>query len=147
MRDRVLYNSVRALLRDDERISHVAHMWTRHRLVLPYAALAFAALLVLGIVVGIEQWNSRIGLAVAGAAIAAMATTEYRVLALTTDGLVLLRGSRVRQRATELIKRLPDSTDVEPVGSNLVITDWSVETTVYSVMKRHQSAMVAISQR
>jgi hypothetical protein len=45
------------------------------------------------------------------------------------------------------MSRLPDSTKIEPVGSNLVITDWSVGTASYSVMKRHQAAMVAISQR
>ena len=122
-------------------------MWTRHRLIVPYAAFAFAVLLIVGIATGIEQWSGRFGLAVAGAALAAMATTEYRVLALTASGLVLLRSSRIRQRATALIERLPASVEVRPIGSNLVITDWSVDSNVYSVMKRHQSAMVAISER
>ena len=104
-------------------------------------------MLIVALLVGVEQWGGRIGLALAAAATAAMATTEYRVLALTSDGLVLLRSSRVRQKAGAIIGRLPASTRVEPVGSNLVITDWSVGDTVYSVMKRHQAAMVAISQR
>ena len=98
-------------------------------------------------VVGVEQWSGRVGLGLAGAATAAMATTDYRVLTLTTGGLFLLRSSRVRQKAVEVIDRFPAATPVEPVGSNLVITDWSVGDGVYSVMKRHQAAMVAISQR
>lgn len=147
MRDRVLHNSVRAQLPDTDRILHLVHMWSRHRWLLPYAALAFGGMLIVALLVGVEQWGGRIGLALAAAATAAMATTEYRVLALTSDGLVLLRSSRVRQKAVAIIGRLPASTRVEPVGSNLVITDWSVGDTVYSVMKRHQAAMVAISQR
>lgn len=147
MRDRVLHNSVRAQLRDTDRILHLVHMWSRHRWLVPYAALAFAFMLGVAILVGVEQWGGRIGLALAAAVTAAMSTTEYRVLAWTTDGLVLLQSSRIRQKATAIIAHLPPSTSVQPVGSNLVITDWMVGDTVYSVMKRHQAAMVAISQR
>lgn len=147
MRAKILDSSVRSLLDEGERLVHVAHMWTRHRLALPFLAAAFVTMFVLSILLGIGDWGGRFGLGCAGAAIAAMATTEYRVLALTSDGLVLLRSSRVRQKATSLMSRLPDSTKIEPVGSNLVITDWSVGDASYSVMKRHQAAMVAISQR
>ena len=147
MRDRVLYNSVRALLPADERIVELAHMWSRHRLIVPYVAGAFIALFALAFVIGVTQWGGRVGLGFAGGAVAAMAATEYRVLVLTSEGLVLLRSSKVRQKATELIERLGRSTKVEAVGSNLVITDWSVGGRVYSVMKRHQNSMVSISQR
>ena len=147
MRDRVLHNSVRALLPDADRIVHLVHMWSRHRLMLPYAIAAFAGMFVVAFVVGVEQWSGRIGLGLAGAATAAMATTEYRVLALTTNGLVLLRSSRVRQKAVAVIETLPSATVIAPETSNLVITDWSVGDAVYSVMKRHQASMVAISQR
>ena len=147
MRERVLYNSTRVLLEEEERIRHLVHMWGRHRLSVPYIVGAFGLFLVLAFVIGIEQWGGRLGLAFAGGAIAAMATTEYRILALTTESLVLLRSSRIRQKATSLLRRLPDDAEVAPVGSNLVITDWSVAGEVYSVMKRQQSAMVAISER
>ncbi len=147
MRDRVLHNSVRALLPDADRIVHLVHMWSRHRLMLPYAVVAFAGMVLLAFAVGVEQWSGRIGLGLAGAATAAMATTEYRVLAQTTSGLVLLRSSRVRQKALAIIETLPHTTAIAPVTSNLVITDWSVGDAIYSVMKRHQAAMVAISQR
>ena len=147
MRDGILYSSVQKLLPADEKVLHVAHTWTRHRWTVPYAVAAFVGFFAVAFAVEVEQWSGRVGLGLAGAAIATMATTEYRVLVLTSSGLVLLRSSRVRQRATALIKRLPASTQVKPVGSNLVITDWEVGSVVYSVMKRSQAAMVAISER
>lgn len=147
MRDRVLHNSVRAALPSEERIMHLAHMWTRHPFMLAYAAVACLAMVAFAVAVGVEQWGGRIGLGLAAGAVASMAATEYRVLALTTEGLVLFRSSKTRQKATKLLERLPKSAEVQPVGSNLVITDWSVGDQVYSVMKRHQNAMVAISQR
>ena len=147
MRQRILYDSVRPHLSDGERIRDLVHMWRRHHLLIPYAGAAFVGLFVLAFVVGITAWSGRVGLALAGASLAAMATTEYRVLARTTEGLVLLRSSRVRQRATELIKRLPDTTVITPVSSNLVLTEWKVNKATYSVMKRYQGAMVTISQR
>lgn len=147
MRDNVLNSSVRSLLPKDEQLIALVHMWSRHRLMFPFLAAAFVGLLVVTIVAGFEGWSSRIGLALAGAAVASMATTEYRVLAHTGRGLVLLRSSRVRQKATEVIDYLPDDTQVEPVGTNLVITDWRVGDQTYSVMRRHQSSMVAISNR
>lgn len=147
MRSGILYSSVRKVLPDDERIMQIAHMWTRHRLTLPYGVAAFVGCLVVAIVVGIDQWSGRLVIGLAGAAVATMATTEYRVLVLTRKGLYLLGSSRIRQRATTVIRQLSPGVTVEPVGSNLVITDWSVDGQVYSVMKRHQAAMLAISQK
>lgn len=148
MRESVLTSSVRALLPNDERIVALVHMWRRHRLMVPFVLASFTGVLVVAILAGFEEWSGRIGLALGAGALAAMATTEYRVLALTSDDdLVLFRSSRVRQKATELLVRLPESTVVEPAGTNLVITDWKVADHIYSVMRRYQSAMVAISER
>jgi len=145
MRERVLYDSARALLPDDEKIIHLVHMWSRHRLMVPYAMFAGAAIFVLAMVVSVEQWSGRFGLALGGAAVAAMAMTEYRVLVETPTSLVLMRSSRVRQRAVALIERMPRTTSIEPVGSNLVITDWELGGVTYSVMKRYQNAMTSIA--
>ena len=125
----------------------IAHMWTRHPLGIAYAVGAALAMFALATVLGVGQSSGRVGLGLAAGAIAAMASTEYRVLALTTSGLILFRSSKTRQKATSVIDRLAASTKIEPVSGNLVITDWSVGDQVYSVMKRHQMAMVAISQR
>jgi hypothetical protein len=147
MRERVLYDSVRALLGDGETIEQLVHMWSRNRLLLPYALVAGGAVFVVAILVDVDQWSGRVGLALAGAAVAAMATTDYRVLVRTPSNLVLMRSSKVRQKALEVIDRLPADIAVEPVGSNLVITDWNLNGVTYSVMKRYQHAMTAIASR
>lgn len=58
---------------------------------------------------------------------------------------MLLRASRVRQVAFEMIERLPASTPVELVGNNLVLTDWMVGERRYTVPKSSQSAMARIA--
>ena len=145
MRERVFYRSVQSFLDDGDRIAHMVHMWSRHRLALPFILGATLIMGVVAIVVGVEQWSGRIGLALAAGAVGAFATTEYRILVATTQGLVMLRSSRIRQKAVGFIERLPASTTIEPTGSNLVITEWRVGTASYSVMKRFQKPMVAIS--
>lgn len=147
MHDRILHHSAQQLLDDDDRIVHVVHMFTRHRLFVPYVLGSTGALFVLGIMLGIEQWSGRIGLALGAGALAAMATTEYRVLVQARSGLVLMRSSRIRRKATAVLKRLPDNIEVVPVGSNLVITDFRVGTVIYSVMKRFQAPMSSIASR
>ncbi|MGI9605786.1 MAG: hypothetical protein ACR2P0_06570 [Acidimicrobiales bacterium] len=147
MRERSLLNSVRKHLPADERVVRVVHMWTRHRLLIPYAIAAFVAMLAVASVVGVPQWSGRVGIGLAGSAIAAMATTEYRVLAESANGLFLLRSSRIRQTATALDRKLGSDAEIELVGNNLVITEWLVDGTRYSVMKRFQADMVALSIR
>jgi len=144
-RQRVLYESVRQLLDADERIDHVVYMSKRHRLMVPYVLAAFAGLGIVAFVVGIEQWSGRIGLGLAGAAVAAAATTDYRILASTSSGLVLFQSSRIRQFARKLLRRLDVDVEIAAVGGNLVMTDWLVDGDRYSVMKRFQQAMTAIA--
>lgn len=147
MRENVLYRSIRSLLPDDEMIVAHVHMWRRHRLMVPYVIVAFFGVLAVTLTVGFEEWSSRIGLALGAAALAGMSTTEYRVLVLTTSDLVLMGSSRIRQVATEVVDRLPSTITIKPVGTNLIITDWAVGDQTYSVMRRYQAAMVAISER
>jgi len=147
MRERLLYESARALLGDDEKIEQLVHMWSRHRLLFPYAVVAAGIMLIVAIVVGVDQWSGRVGLALGAAAVAAMATTNYRVLVQTPTNLVLMRSSKVRQKALAVIERLPVDTPVAPAGSNLVITDWELAGITYSVMKRYQQAMTSIATR
>lgn len=120
-------------------------MFTRHHLAFPFIAFAGVAMLVVASLAGATQWSSRISIGLAGAAVAAMATTEYRVLARTTKGLVLLRSSRFRRRANGVIRRLAKGTEIEVVGSNLVITEYRIDGVVYSVMRRSQQEMTAIA--
>jgi len=146
-RQRALHDSVRRHLDAGERVDHLVHMSKRHRLMVPFVGAAFVGLLIVALVVGVEQWSGRIALGLAGAAVAAAATTDYRILVATASGLVMLQSSRIRQVATRLIGPLPADVAIEPVGQNLVMTDWLIDDDRYTVMKRFQSAMTAIADR
>lgn len=147
MHDLGLERSVRKHLDDGEKVRHVVHMFTRHHLAFPFIAASGVALAVVAAMAGATEWSTRISLGLAGAAVAAMATTEYRVLVETSVGLVLLRSSRFRRRASGFIRRLSQDSPIEVIGSNLVITEYRVDGVVYSVMRRYQQDMAAIAAR
>ena len=147
MRERVLYNSVQGFLDEGERIKHIVHMWSRDRLAIPYMLGVGLVAAGFSMVIGVDEWGSRIGIGIAAALVAASVSTDYRILVLTTSGLVLLRSNKFRQRATALLDRPSEGTVIKPVSSNLVITDWQVgDDGRFSVMKKFQAEMVAISQ-
>jgi len=112
---------------------------------LPFAFGAAVLLVILGVVVGFESAGSLVALGLAAAGVAAMATTEYRVLAMTTRGLVLLRGSRVRQAAVERLDQLPKDSPVTLVGSQFLMTEWQVGDRSFSVPKSSENAIIRIS--
>lgn len=122
-------------------------MWRRHRLMPPYAVAAFAAMLVVAAIAGWDEWTTRFAIGAAGAALAVTATTDYRIVADTSQGLVLLRASRIRQYAVEVLEMLPSGTDIEPVGGTLLATDWQVGTSVYTVPKSSEQAISRIAER
>ena len=144
MRRQVLWSSVRRVLDTDEELLDIAYMWHRHRLMLPYAIAAGVLCGIGGVLVGFGV-ASAAAIGVAAAAIAASAVTEYRVLAITELGLVLMKGGRIRQVATGLIERLPDTTTVEREASNMIISEWRVGESRYSVLRRFESTMAAIA--
>jgi hypothetical protein len=138
---------VQGFLDEGERIIHKVHMWSRHRLVIPYMLGAGSAGVALSVVLGVDDWGSRTAIGLVVAMVAAAFSTEYRILVATTSGLVMLRSSKFRQKATALVGRLGEDTVIKPVSANLVISDWQVgKHGRFSVMKRFQAEMVAISQ-
>ncbi len=147
MRREVLWRSVRRILANDEQILDVAYIWRRHRLLIPLVAVAALIGGGAAALAGFTSIASIAAVALAAVAVAASASTEYRVLAVTEGGLVLMRGGRIRQVATALIERLPDSTTVERVSSNLVISEWRVGTDRFSALRRYESTMSAISMK
>lgn len=120
-------------------------MWNRHRLFFPYVVFAGAALFVVALVSGIEPVANQLVIAGCGAAVAAMATTNYVVLADTDDEIVLCRSSRVRQHAKAIIKRLPSNTPLTMVGSTVVTSDWKVDGVIYTMTKRWEAPMRLLS--
>ena len=121
-------------------------MWSRHRWMIPYAIVAAAAVFFTSEWAGFTEVSTRIALAFAAGAIAVNATTDYRVVAKTARGLVLLRGSRVRQHAVAVISRLPNNTKIEPVGGTVLASDWAVGESVFTVPKSHERALERIAQ-
>ena len=143
MRREVLWASVLRVLGDVE-VLDVAYMWRRHRWSIPAGAVAGAVCGVLATLVG---WSaaSAVAIGLAALAVAVGAGTEYRVLAVTDRGLVLMKGGRVRQVARPPADWLPDGIRVERVANNLVVSDWMVGGDRFSVMRRHESTMSAIA--
>lgn len=120
-------------------------MWSRHRWMIPYAIVAAAAVFLTSEWAGFSELSTRTALAFAAGAIAVNATTDYRVVAKTGKGLVLLRGSRVRQHAVAVISRLPKNTKIEPVGGTVLASDWAVGESVFTVPKSHERALERIA--
>lgn len=140
MRRAVLWNSmlriVTAVDGEPGELRQAAYVWARHRLMLPFAAAAFVALVIVGYLAGFETWAARIGLGVAGAAVAVNATTEYRVLGLTEKRIVVARASRVRQKATNLVKILPLDVRWERAGGGTIVSsNWHVGEAIYTAPK------------
>lgn len=121
-------------------------MWSRHRWMVPYAFVAGAAVYAASTWAGFTETSTRVVLAFAAGAIAVNATTDYRVLALTSHGLVLLRGSRIRQTAVSRLDRLSSTIEIRAVGGTVLATDWQVGDDVYTVPKSSEQAIERISR-
>ena len=146
MRRATLLRSVARLLDDGAELHDAAFMWTRHRWMIPYAVIAAGAVYLASEWAGFTETPTRVALAFAAGAIAVNATTDYRVLARTSRGLVMLRGSRIRQYAVGVLERMPSSTRIEAVGGTVFATDWQVGEAVYTVPKSSESAIHRIAQ-
>ena len=121
-------------------------MWVRHSFSYLYGAAAFVALVVVAIIAGFETWPLRLGIGAAGAGIALTATTDYRILALTSKGLVLLRAGRVRQVARRIIERPARTITMEPVGGTMISADWRIGEVVYTITKSGQHPIERINR-
>ncbi|MEX2280351.1 MAG: hypothetical protein WEA76_09715 [Acidimicrobiia bacterium] len=146
MRRAILFRSVARFLDEGTELQEAAFMWTRHRWMVPYAIIAALAVFLTSEWAGFTELSTRVALAFAAGAIAVNATTDYRVLARTTRGLLLLKASRIRQYATGLIEWLPASTQIEVVGGTVLATDWQVGEAVYTVPKSSEQAIQRIAQ-
>jgi hypothetical protein len=111
----------------------------------PYGLVAFAVVAWVAATAGWDDWPTRIAFGAAGTAISVMATTDYRVLARTTDGLALFKASRIRQIAKSLDTYLEADEPVEPVGGTMLAADWQVGRYVYTVPRSSEQAMKVIA--
>lgn len=141
MRQSILFRSVGRLLDDGEQVRSAVVMSTRHRWFVPYAIASAVVIYLVAAATGIESQFNQLVLALCGAALAGMATTEHTVLAETDRGLVLCRSSRIRQYATALVRRLPRDTPLTMVASTVITSDWRVDGIIYTLTKRWEATM------
>lgn len=141
LRRSILMRSVQRLLGDGDQVRDVVMLFTRHRWFWPYSLAAGLVIFGVATATGLEGGFNRLLLGACGLAIAGLATTDHWVLADTTGGLVLLRSSRVRQYARSVVRRLPDETSLDPVGSTVVTSDWRIDGRLYTLTKRWEPAM------
>lgn len=147
MRRATLLRSVARFLDAGTELRDAAFMWTRHRWMIPYAVIAAIAVYVASQWAGFTETPTRVALAFAAGAIAVNATTDYRIIARTSRGLLMLRASRVRQYAVGVLEHLPATTTIEAVGGTVFATDWQVGEVVFTVPKSSESAIHRIAHR
>ncbi len=145
VRRRVLLRSVQRLL-PSEPLHGVAMLWRLHDRALPITVVAAVLAAVIGLAAGLD----RVALALATAATAAAAaglTREFRVLALTDDGFVLLRGSTIRVQAKEVIERLGPRAEIIRLGGSLLTAEWRVAGRTYTVRREWERSMQEMASR
>ncbi len=144
MRDQVLLRSVRKCLGVEV---HVAvFMWRTGSFTAPFATAAALGCALLAALVGFEWPTGVVAIGLVGGAVAWSAGTEYRVLAEGPDGeLRLLRGSRIRQTAIAVLDDSIDRDSVRPVTVNAITTQWRVGRHDYTMRRRHQAPLTALT--
>lgn len=146
MRRAVLLRSVQRVLGGEVVVRDAAYVWSRHRWMTPFATVVFAGILFVAPVAGIDDWPTRIVLGLAGVGVAVMATTDYRIVAETEEGLFVLKASRIRQVAIADGERLSSDAVLEPVGGTIIAADWQVGGHRYTVPRSSQQAMERMAQ-
>jgi len=147
MRRANLFRSVVRFLDDGTHLVDAAYVWKRHRLVYPFGISSFVGMLIVAEWAGWDDWATRVAIGLAAVAIAVAASTEYKVVAQTSDGLFLFQASRIRQAATGLLERLPSDATIKPVGGTVLAADWEVAGSVYTVPRSSERAISRISGR
>ncbi len=132
------------LLDDEEQVKAASYGYARHPWTIAYALAAGGAMFFLVDLLGGYSVQSRVLLGAIAAAIAVAATTEYRIFASTTSGLLILKGSRFRLTATSVLKRVGEEIEFVPVGGNLVTVEWRIDGVIYSVPKRADSELAKV---
>lgn len=113
---------------------------------LPFGIAAFVGMVFVAGLAGWEDLATRVVIGLAAVAVAVTASTEYRVVAQTSDGVFLFEASRIRQAATGMIERLSPDAVIEPVGGTVLAADWAVAGSVYTVPRSSEQAMTRIAE-
>lgn len=145
VRRRVLLRSVQRLL-PTETVHAAAMLWGLHPHVVPITIATVVGATAVGVAIGAAGATVAL-VAVATAAATAGLTRSYRVLAMTDDSFVMMRGSTIRLQAREILARLPQDIEVRKAGGSLLTTEWRVDGTTYTVRREWEKAMEAMASR
>lgn len=145
VRRRVLFRSVQRLL-PAENVHAAAMLWGLHRHVIPITIAAVVGVTAVGFGIG-AAGATVVLVAVATAAATAGLTRTYRVLALTDDSFVMMRGSSIRLQAREVLARLPHDIELRKAGGSLLTTEWRVDGTTYTVRREWENAMEQMAEQ
>ena len=147
MRHALLLKSVARLLGEDDPLVDAVYMWRRHPHMIWYGAAAFVAMVVVAAGVGWDEWSSRVSLGAVAAAVAFYATTDYRILARTSNHLVLLTASKIRQVAKAVIETYPVESAIDLTDGNMLATSWQFDGEIYTVPKSSERSMRSMADR
>ncbi|MBT8208500.1 MAG: hypothetical protein HKN07_15570 [Acidimicrobiia bacterium] len=145
MRRAVLFRSINRVLGTSEQVIEAAYVWSRHRLMVWYGTGAFVLLFAVAEFAGFDDLATKVALGAAGAAVAVTATTDYRIVAMTTEGAYVFRASRIRRVALSLVGTLDPDTTMSPVGGTVFAVDWQVGEARYTVTKSSEQAIQRIA--
>jgi len=145
MRRAYLIRSIQRVLGEHVAVLDAAYLWTRHRLMVPFAATVFGAVVLLSPIASINDWPTRVVIGAAAVAVAVTASTEYSVLAQTRDGLHLLTASKIRQVATGLREHLGTRVHLEAIGGTGLTTDWQVGERQFTAPRNSEQAMARMA--
>jgi hypothetical protein len=146
MRRAVLLRSVQRVLGDPSEVRDAAYVWSRHRWIVPFSTVVFAVIVLAAPVAGIHNWPTRLVFGLAGVGVAFIATTDYRVVAETRSGIVVLKASRIRQVAVAFEENLKSDTQLQPVGGTILATDWQVGRHIFTVPRSSEQAMERMAE-
>lgn len=145
MRRAALIRSVQRLVEPGAVVHDAAYMWARHKWMVPYGALWFLTVVALAPIGGIDDWSTRVAIGFAVAGVAVTATTEYRVLALVDDRMVMFTASKIRQVARRKIEEIGWRSTMAPVGGTVLAADWQIGDQQYTVSRSSEQAMSRIA--
>ena len=147
MRQRILLDSVRTVLGPGHDVVSVAVVSFVHRWAVGFSVLGAVSIVVVGWVSGVRAGASLVALAIAGAAVAVLGTTEQHIVAGTTTGRFLLRAGRFRQVAVERLAELPAGIEFRRITGNIATAEWRIDGRSYRAMRRADLALTAMAGR
>lgn len=115
-----------------------------HRRVVALAVGTTLATLAITLAVGFGTWYDRAAVAGLSVVLVASTTGQVRILAQVDGSLELFSGSRVRQVAVSRLGPI-EAADIEKLSSTLITGEWRVDGQRYTVGKRADKAIEAMT--